>query len=987
MNATPYLHLCWKEYRSVRAFWISTVILTAVLQVLLLFASWNPIELTKMTYVLALGFPALFAVGSAGVAFAGEQEEGTFDFLRAAPIRAGQLFASKLTVIGLATLAMYVVLCGSALLVARGELPSSGILLDLIALWIVAGLEAIAWGTLFSLLMDRPLFAVILAIAAGSMIVNVMAWIVAPAPNHALALGDYSRVLPGRLLVTLAVFAADIYLGLHWLQGGLRRKSKSSTTRPSDAAKLTATAELSPPIAAEWKRQYPERAPILVRLFWQHWRQSKWLMLLMAVLQIGVSAVVCYSNTGKELVGAHPWGNFNYQNAVLVPLAVFSALMGSFVFLGDQERRNFRFFVEHNVPSRYVWFTRQVPWIFTALVSTLVVCCVWLKAESNVGHLWQMVLLAMGQQRYQDYSGFLYLPPLPYALSIAAVSFAAGQWVSMFVRSGVLAGFFGLLLCSVLCYWVYLMSVLHIGWWWSVALIPLLLLWATWLRAPDWISENITWRARLQAGTVVMVPALALCIAVPIYRVQSIPVVQPGFNPAEYLAGITPEALETAELYQRAGREYVQKRSRDDADVSEEELDKYDRKLTDADRAWLQANQKSLELLLDASRRPTCAMNNPETMEHSERIFGVYDFFPLLIASGRQLEAEGKLDEALEHYAAALRMVSHWTAFEPTYTPQRDWTARGAAQIMYELPFWAAQPGQTPERIGKAIEMLKAADSGILHVSDGIKSDYILQQRAAHGDESAFNISYRNSYEGIFGRILRSKFMPGEQAYQLRMINLIANESLEVLDKVQSLIQNHGNVVADLPSRNLYYANRENEWYNQREEGYNVSWILVDYEAGRRGTMLQLALEAYRLQHDRLPTSLNDLVGPYFDKLPTDPYSGNEFVYFLEGIPAPPTPFEAKELKEYGSGNAWEPAGQQHVPVVPGVPCVWCTSPYMLTYNWSDEKRTIANDSNVKPEKIVPYYTDRNDKRILSPYTAWPMGFWFPIPEPQAEAK
>ncbi len=81
-----------------------------------------------------LGFPALFAVGRAGVAFAGEQEEGTFDFLRTAPIRAGQLFASKLAVIGLATLAMYVVLSGSALLVVRGEFPSQGIFLDLIAL-------------------------------------------------------------------------------------------------------------------------------------------------------------------------------------------------------------------------------------------------------------------------------------------------------------------------------------------------------------------------------------------------------------------------------------------------------------------------------------------------------------------------------------------------------------------------------------------------------------------------------------------------------------------------------------------------------------------------------------------------------------------------------------------------------------------------------------------------------------------------------------
>ncbi len=46
---------------------------------------------------------------------------------------------------------------------------------------------------------------------------------------------------------------------------------------------------------------------------------------------------------------------------------------------------------------------------------------------------------------------------------------------------------------------------------------------------------------------------------------------------------------------------------------------------------------------------------------------------------------------------------------------------------MYELPFWAAQQGQTSEQISKAIEMLKETDGGILHLSDGIKSDYILQ--------------------------------------------------------------------------------------------------------------------------------------------------------------------------------------------------------------------------------------------------------------------
>ena len=55
------------------------------------------------------------------------------------------------------------------------------------------------------------------------------------------------------------------------------------------------------------------------------------------------------------------------------------------------------------------------------------------------------------------------------------------------------------------------MTFLQISWLWSVAPIPFVLLWATWLRAPDWVRENTTWRARAKAGAAVLVPALTLC--------------------------------------------------------------------------------------------------------------------------------------------------------------------------------------------------------------------------------------------------------------------------------------------------------------------------------------------------------------------------------------------------------------------------------------------------------------------------------------------
>jgi hypothetical protein len=982
VNTTPYLHLCWKEYRSIRGFWVCIVALTIFLQVLVIESSTNPRDANGLVFILALAFPALFAVGCAGTAFAAERDEGTYEFLRTVPVRSRQIVISNLTITVLATLVMCVVLLVFALLLTRGSPPQSPMLSDMAGLWLVAALEAIAWGTLFSLMLARPLLAVILAIAAGSTIVNVMAWIAASSPGHMLSLGDYSQVLVGRLLVAAIVFAIDIYLGLNWLHRDTSQQKKSPSLQ-ADHSQSLPESEIET-AAIEQLIKKPLRSEMFFRLFWQQWRQSALLMVLMAVLYIPVATFVSLNTTGKELVGAHGYD----KRGVMVPMAIFATLMGCFVFRADQERRSFRFFVEHNVPPRYVWLSRQLPWIFAATVSSLVVCCIWLKSESNLGQLWNALQLAMQSEWNQDNLGHLYLPPLPYALSIAAVTFAAGQWISIFVRSGIMSGFFGLLFSGVLCYWVFLMNVMHIPWWWSVASIPLLLLGATWLRAPDWIAENTTWWARLRAGSVVLIPAMALCAAVPIYRVQHIPLVDPGFNPAEYLAGITPQALETAELYRHAANQFELKRSRDDSDKTvADEVPQYDRNLTEFDRAWLGANTRCLKLLLEASQRPTCAMENPGTMTEQKNFNETEQLIPLLITSAREQETEGKLDESLDRYTAALRTISHMSAFRANNgRPWPVWYQQSAAQVLYELPYWAAQPGQTPDRIRTALEMLRTMDGGILHLEDGIKSDYIMQHRAIEGDEEAFDICYGRS-QGVFGRILRGKFMPGEHAYNLRMINWLTNQSLKTFEETRSLIDTDGNVVASMPSRVSRYYDPYDVWFAQRRAGQEASWTFTEYEAGRRGTMLQMALEAYRLEHGNLPQSLNDLVGVYFDKLPSDPFSGNDFVYFRDGIPPPPTRLEAKELFENGSTNAWAPAGFGiDAPIVPGKPCVWCTSGQLLTYNWSDQIKAVANRSNMKLEDPVPYYTFANDGYngpMLPSYTTWGHGFWFPIPAEQ----
>ena len=53
----------------------------------------------------------------------------------------------------------------------------------MLGLWLVAALEAIAWGTLFSLVTARPLLAVILAMTAASSAAHLLAWWMRLVPN------------------------------------------------------------------------------------------------------------------------------------------------------------------------------------------------------------------------------------------------------------------------------------------------------------------------------------------------------------------------------------------------------------------------------------------------------------------------------------------------------------------------------------------------------------------------------------------------------------------------------------------------------------------------------------------------------------------------------------------------------------------------------------------------------------------------------------
>ena len=95
----------------------------------------------------------------------------------------------------------------------------------------------------------------------------------------------------------------------------------------------------------------------------------------------------------------------------------------------------------------------------------------------------------------------------------------------------------------------------------------------------------------------------------------------------------------------------------------------------------------------------------------------------------------------------------------------------------------------------------------------------------------------------------------------------------------------------DSPSRGERWAQttevRLGIGWDQRTLSYSFFPVLAELETHRRGLWLMLALQAYRQQHGRLPDRLEELVGPFLDRLPADPVNGLAFEYRPQGIPIP----------------------------------------------------------------------------------------------------
>ena len=527
---SPIAHrFAWKEYRTLRGLWFAVLVLGILVQCGLMLLAAPGADVPLITFGAALGSAVLYAVGAAAIMFAVEHEDETYGFLAGLPTSWLPIFLAKLVAVTFSSIVLAAALVLIGWFVAGGRWPSATNCGLLLGLYGIAMFESIAWGTLFSLLLKRPLVAVLWTLAVGSV---AMHWAVNASSTSVTASSDlraYCEAIPLRLSIVAAVLVGATLVARRWLTASSKATAttiESSTTSP--AGRFTAAWALvgrSLPFAAERNRatsaRQSSRRAALAHLLWQAWRSS-WKMLLLPF----VVALCLYGGIvgiGGFIVGPEFAGVVTAAFAFLLP-----TLYGAMAFGADQRGASYRFLAEHAARPRYVWLSRHLIWLgslltisFVLVVTATIVTLVGLEYTTgrHIRDEYWLYSQSTGSITREVHRtlGFVISGSLLAWLG-ALTAYSIGQLCSMLLRSEILAAFLGVVLSTVLSAWIAVVLLWNLDPW--LCLLPLFggLMLATWLRAPDWIEGRNSWRSWWKPALAVVLPIVLLGMLLPEMR-------------------------------------------------------------------------------------------------------------------------------------------------------------------------------------------------------------------------------------------------------------------------------------------------------------------------------------------------------------------------------------------------------------------------------------------------------------------------------------
>ena len=681
--STIATRFAWKEYRTLRGFWIAALVIAVLVELaaLLLHSGVSQPRWAEFFFTIALAAAALYAVGVAATTFSMEHEEETYAYLTGLPTRWYPVFAGKLSfaISSSGAIAVALIICGWIL--GGGSLPGRDAALEALGVFGFAIVELIAWGTLFSLLLHHPLLAALLAIGAESLSLTLAVNTLVEGNLPTIALDSYVEVLPARLAIVACVFAINLLLARRWLAPDASRSTTNSQTArpPSPTEKtLVPAAHLAVPSFAGHTKT--TRLRVFSHLLWQTWQTSWQLMFAAAAIALLLCSIPYLATVGVGFRSKEQW-------LAIAPFAiglVISTLYASLVFAPDQHGRSYRFLAEHAAWPRYVWTARLVMWLTPALiVLAMGAASRYLGARS----------LAAVFRDIRSTSPYWDEHPQDIVYFAAALNFtswgillgiAVGQACSLFFRRTIVAGFAAVVISIPLLVWGFAL------WSWelppAVFILPLVvgLFAATWLRIPDWIVDRNSLRAWLKVAAAVAIPLVFLGWRLPAARQLPVkndrialaqianafgvtPSLNGGTTPIDlsivianwvthYESSATDDArtagdrlIRLAEIIDWPPRPA---QTRHDPEPTQADLDDYHRRFVELNRAIA---DEAVTLSRNRFVFPPLLDFDPKTEDPTNNRVSV--LLNLLTDAGVTATDDGRLDDALEYHLAALRLA------------------------------------------------------------------------------------------------------------------------------------------------------------------------------------------------------------------------------------------------------------------------------------------------------------------------------------------
>ncbi|MEJ7593317.1 MAG: hypothetical protein WKF77_17375 [Planctomycetaceae bacterium] len=523
---TIFTRLLWKEYRAQRMLWV--VLLVGWLAIHLLLCVFNGTSVLDIMPVIPM-IPVCFIVAASLIAFAGEEDEKTANFLRMLPFQTRTLMSSKLTAVavGCLTLVMSMLVLSVFL-----ELILSGVLFIAAAIvdqpsafrfpvvkptpnsipwrdgdvfYVPAFLALVFATSVFSSMVTRRVFS-----AVGLTVAMIMAIVItALAMTSYVHQGQLRAIAPW--LAEIAVIfmtLSTVVLSRPWHLGRLpRRWTMPETAENSVTRRISSFAWLW----QRWLRRIvamPLTMPrILTMLTWRECRSA----VPFALTWLTIGVLICSGRYFSSVF--YPWP--------FLFLIVFIHECGQRTMRDDQQTKAISMLANLGVHPLQIWFSKTFVWLCVACAvgSAVVVTdastpddavATTLGIPSQIDDIVASIRVPEFGFPFGDRSKPLTSldrdRQISVRLSAVIGLFSLGQLTACWIQRQIIA-----FAASLLVFFLAMPGLFHVlarDWPVWVTLFPIAVcgLLAPALTAHYWIERRVTWSLRIKQFAMVIVP-------------------------------------------------------------------------------------------------------------------------------------------------------------------------------------------------------------------------------------------------------------------------------------------------------------------------------------------------------------------------------------------------------------------------------------------------------------------------------------------------